>query len=94
MGRPNNGATSTSGWMPPRGGGYRPGKNTLNATFPARPTPPGPPPVGPAGASKAALVPTRYKHWRRLREEERSPAPPEWLPPPPPPPAGRGGVTK
>jgi hypothetical protein len=45
--------TSSDGWMPPRGGGYRPGKNTANTTSPARSTPPGPPPKGPAGVSKA-----------------------------------------
>jgi hypothetical protein len=41
-------------WVPPRGGGYRPGKNTSASSPPARTSPPGPPPEGPAGASKSA----------------------------------------
>lgn len=49
-----NPTNTTRGWMPPRGGGYRPGKNTATIAPPAGAVPPGPPPKGPAGASKAA----------------------------------------
>jgi len=43
--------TAGDGWMPPRGGGYRPGKNTATVP-PARKPEPGPPPSGPAGVTK------------------------------------------
>ncbi len=46
-------ASNGDKWMPPRGGGYRPGNNTSASTPPARTSPPGPPPKGPAGATKS-----------------------------------------
>jgi hypothetical protein len=45
-------ASNSDGWMPPRGGGYRPGKNTTSIP-PTRTSPPGPPPKGPAGVTKS-----------------------------------------
>ena len=52
MTRSDKSASSTDGWMPPRGGGYRPGKNTASSP-PSRTFEPGPPPKGPAGVAKA-----------------------------------------
>jgi hypothetical protein len=44
--------SSNDGWMPPRGGGYRPGRNTASPP-PTRKSEPGPPPSEPAGVTKA-----------------------------------------
>ncbi len=44
---------STDGWMPPRGGGYRPGSNTAAATPPKATNKAVTPPKGGAGVSKA-----------------------------------------
>lgn len=43
---------STDGWMPPRGGGYRPGKTTSKTSKSS--DKPATPPKGGAGVSKAA----------------------------------------
>lgn len=53
MTKPDKTGTNGDRWMPPRGGGYRPGKNTSASTAPARTSPPGPPPKGSAGATKS-----------------------------------------
>jgi hypothetical protein len=58
MSRRNSGtSTPGDGWMPPRGGGYRPGKNTAN-TRPARPQlpPPGGPPPPPLNWETALSI--------------------------------------
>lgn len=43
---------NTDGWMPPRGGGYQPGKNTTANVTPPRPKTVKPPKGG-AGVGKA-----------------------------------------
>ncbi|MFV8161372.1 hypothetical protein ACNQVK_04525 [Mycobacterium sp. 134] len=45
---------NTDGWIPPRGGGYRPGKNTSTSTASTGSKKSATPPKGGAGVSKAS----------------------------------------
>jgi hypothetical protein len=45
--------SGNTGWMPPRGGGYRPGKNTASASAKSVKGPAPQPPKGGAGISKS-----------------------------------------
>jgi hypothetical protein len=44
---------SSEGWMPPRGGGYRPGRNTANGAAQRDTARPAPPPKGGAGIGRS-----------------------------------------